>query len=129
MFKRCVTCHLERSVTEFNRRAASPDGLQARCRSCARTWYVDNRHVHQQNTAQRTREVRREYQRRLAAYFLDHPCVDCGETDVRCLEFDHEDPSLKVGNVARLLAYAVPWKRIEEEIAKCSVRCGRCQAG
>lgn len=33
--KRCSTCGKRRAVSQFHRRAASRDGLQARCKSCA----------------------------------------------------------------------------------------------
>ncbi|MCW2614628.1 MAG: hypothetical protein JWN08_1622 [Frankiales bacterium] len=126
MTKRCVTCHVTQPLSAFNRRASSADGLQARCRDCARAWYVANRVEHLQNTGRRSAEVRRRYQALIGSYLLEHPCVDCGETDVRCLEFDHEEPSLKSAAVHRLVASGVAWQRILDEIAKCSVRCSNC---
>jgi hypothetical protein len=74
----------------------------------------------------RNARVRAEHAERLAAYLLEHPCVDCGEDDLRVLEFDHEDPSGKSDDVTRLAACSLPWWRVEAEIAKCSVRCANC---
>lgn len=126
MLKRCVTCHVDQPSSEFNRRAAASDGLQARCRSCSRAWYVAHRVQHMANTSRRSNDVRKDYQARLAAYLMEHPCVDCGETDVRCLEFDHEDPAQKSGEVTRFVTSGVAWQRILDAIAKCSVRCANC---
>lgn len=52
--------------------------------------------------------------------------MDCGETDVPRLEFDHEDPLLKDAAVHRLVGSGVAWQRILDEIATCSVRCPNC---
>ena len=38
--KRCCTCHEPRPLTDFNVRRAAADGLQSRCRSCSREWYL-----------------------------------------------------------------------------------------
>jgi hypothetical protein len=124
--KRCSTCQLVRDVTNFNVRSAAADGLQSRCRECSRNWYVENKGEHIAKVRARTRRIRKDYQERLGAYLLDHPCVDCGETDVRVLDFDHEDPSLKLESVCKLVDWCFAWDRIEAEIAKCSVRCSNC---
>ena len=62
----------------------------------------------------------------LGLYLADHPCVDCGESDPRCLEFDHRDPGTKTANVATLVQRAGAWKVILAEIEKCDVRCANC---
>ena len=59
----------------------------------------------------------------LADYFRDHPCADCGESDIFVLEFDHlRDKSFNIGNRFRHLG----WDLILDEIAKCEVVCGNC---
>lgn len=62
--------------------------------------------------------------RRLRAYLLKHPCVDCGQTDVRVLEFDHVRG--KSESITNLLKNTAPWEMIEAEIVKCEVRCVNC---
>lgn len=59
-------------------------------------------------------------------YLLEHPCVDCGEKDIRVLEFDHRDPAEKTANISRLVSDGFGSARLEEEINKCDVRCGNC---
>lgn len=124
--KRCSTCHALRPLTHFNVRSSASDGLQARCRECSRAWYLANKQTHIANVRVRSKRIRKDYQERLGVYFSDHPCVDCGESDVRVLDFDHEDPTLKVEAVCRLVGWSFAWERIEAEIAKCSVRCANC---
>jgi hypothetical protein len=71
-------------------------------------------------------ETRLVYRARILAYLSENPCVDCGETDIRCLEFDHRGSDVKVGDVTRLVNNLVAWHRVEAEIAKCDVRCANC---
>jgi hypothetical protein len=66
-----------------------------------------------------------ENQRRLYAYLSEHPCVDCGNSDIRILEFDHVR-GRKRDDVAELLTNGATWTTILTEIAKCEVRCVNC---
>jgi hypothetical protein len=124
--KVCTTCHVLRPVADFNVRRSAPDGLQSRCRTCARAWYVVHRTQHAGKVQLRNKRVRAENQALLGKYLLEHPCVDCGEADVRVLDFDHEDPSQKTADVGRLATCRLPWARVAAEIEKCSVRCANC---
>ena len=63
---------------------------------------------------------------RVERYLLSHPCVDCGETDLRVLEFDHRPGEVKSADVGRLLVTGFSWTSIERELAKCDVRCSNC---
>lgn len=58
-------------------------------------------------------------------YKRNHPCVDCGEKDIRVLQFDHRDPSLKVAKVNDL-AKNKGIDSVIKEIEKCDVRCANC---
>jgi len=55
-------------------------------------------------------------------YLRAHPCVDCGESDIVVLQFDHRDPAEKEGAVLHMTSI----KRMESEVAKCDVRCAHC---
>lgn len=79
---------------------------------------------------ERNREANRRAKIRarhwLKEYLRTHPCVDCGEDDVRVLEFDHMNPEEKIANVGRLACNGARLERIEAEVAKCEVRCANC---
>jgi len=56
---------------------------------------------------------------------MEHPCIDCGESDIRVLEFDHVRGEKKA-NIGDMAGANIAWQRIEAELAKCVVRCANC---
>lgn len=74
-----------------------------------------------ERNARRTAENRR----RLADHLAAHPCVDCGEADLRVLDFDHRDPATKGAAISRLV-FRTCWANVLREIALCDVRCSNC---
>lgn len=124
--KRCCTCHVLRSLEEFHRRSTSPDGRQRRCMQCYADQYRDHRRALGAKVRARSVPLRLDKEARLAAYLRDHPCVDCGESDVRVLEFDHRDPQLKLACIARMFTGGWTWQAMLGEIEKCDVRCANC---
>jgi hypothetical protein len=58
-------------------------------------------------------------------YLRSHPCIDCGETDVRVLQFDH-CRGQKKAEVSRLIREGYSLEVIKAEMAKCDVVCANC---
>lgn len=58
-------------------------------------------------------------------YLRKHPCVDCGETDIVVLQFDHVR-GRKRGNVTSLARKGVDLDIVIKEIKKCEARCANC---
>ncbi len=130
--KTCSTCKRTLPVTDFIRRARSPDGLQSVCRACnaarARRYYTENLEKHRRAVAAQVAKTRASHLERIGKYLLRNPCVDCGEADIRVLDFDHRDGQGKAAEVMTLVRGAYSWERVAEEIAKCDVRCRNCHA-
>lgn len=102
--------------------------LQSWCRACfaqnnAR-YYRENHDAQKARLLWNSAERQSENQTRMISYLLEHPCVDCGETDIAVLEFDHLRDKAK--NVSALMKSTSSWSRIETEILKCVVRCANC---
>ena len=110
----------------FNVMRRGSDGRQPRCRDCAKAWYAANSAAHRANVRVRAIAWRAEMQRNLAAYLAEHHCVDCGESDIRVLDFDHNPGTDKKAEIAKLVNQGVGWARVQAEIAKCRVRCANC---
>jgi hypothetical protein len=58
-------------------------------------------------------------------YLATHPCVDCGESDIVVLEFDHVRGH-KGRAISVLVKHGVSGATLMAEIAKCDVRCANC---
>jgi hypothetical protein len=59
-------------------------------------------------------------------YLRTHPCIDCGESEIACLDFDHRDPKKKRYCIGAGVASGILPESIIEEIEKCDVRCSNC---
>lgn len=126
--KDCPGCGGRKPIGEFNWKCKRLGVRQTRCRGCTRAQVQDHyrrhRHTYIQKALHRNKRVLEEHQLRLLAYLSAHPCVDCGEGDPVCLEFDHVRGD-KIDEIGRMLGDR-PWRVIEAEIAKCDVRCANC---
>ena len=123
--KRCSTCRQDLPLDAFARQTASRDGRQPKCRACWRDWYLAHKDGHVAEVRRRNALRTQDNRARLVAYLEEHPCVDCGESDLRVLDFDHRDRTTKGGLVSTLV-FRASWARVEREIALCDVRCANC---
>jgi hypothetical protein len=113
-------------LTAFAKRTMARDGLQGRCRDCFRAWYLANPRPARVAIDKRRAVRRQEVLDSLWAYLSEHPCVDCGEDDIRVLDFDHLDASQKQRNVSEMTSGGWNWSTVLKEIEKCDVRCANC---
>jgi hypothetical protein len=122
-------CHEWKPEADFAFRSILTGVRQGHCRQChaayRRQHYLNNRAEYIAREAARIKSFRIENRQLLYDYLVAHPCVDCGETDVLVLEFDHRDPKTKSRDIG-FLAARKPWKFVLAEIQKCDVRCANC---
>lgn len=90
----------------------------------ARRHYLKNKERIKARARSFTVEVRKRNRKYINKYKSAHPCVDCGFSDIRALDFDHVNGEKDL-NLAQTHSY---WsvKRIQREIDKCEVRCSNC---
>ena len=63
----------------------------------------------------------------LTEYKTGKPCADCGQVfDPICMDFHHEDPSLKKDQVRMLLRDGYSMESVQAEIDKCVLICSNC---
>ena len=58
-------------------------------------------------------------------YLKTHPCIDCGNSDIRVLEFDHVRGD-KLGNISHAVHRVWKTEKLLNEISKCEIRCCNC---
>jgi hypothetical protein len=128
--QRCCRCQALKPLAEFNFKNRAQDRRHPFCRDCQHAWnrehYQHNRAAYLANAKRHNLEYRTANLRRVVEYLLQHPCVDCGETDVLVLHFDHRDPAAKLIAIGSLISRFSSWPQIAAEIEKCDVRCANC---
>jgi hypothetical protein len=124
----CTKCGEVKPLDAFPPVRRGEPKLQTWCRDCfaqyGREYYRTNRDVQKARLLRNAAATRAENRRRIIEYLSSHPCVDCGETDMVVLEFDHRGH--KVADISTYANSGRTWARIEREIAKCEVRCANC---
>jgi hypothetical protein len=125
--KVCTGCQVQKPLAEFAFKNEHTGRRAARCRSChssaRREHYERNRQKYIDKARAWRDACRKQNREQIVAYLAEHPCIDCGESDIVVLDFDHrEDKSFGITNLMQFAQRA----RIAAEIAKCDVRCANC---
>lgn len=127
---RCKTCRKAIELARYNNnpvvrkrirdRATRPDVVRAQ-QARNRERYRTDANYRQKvlDGTKRKAQINRDY---VHEYLKNHPCEDCGETDIVVLEFDHIDKELKTESIARMIRSA-SLERLKTEMAKCRVLC------
>lgn len=121
--RRCPECGLTYPVDHFASR-------NPRCRLCRSAYgkdhYRRNVDYYKAKARRRQKEVVNDNKEWLLKYLLEHPCIDCGETDPLVLEFDHRDASTKIAAVSALARSGYSLSAVQREVDQCDVRCANC---
>ena len=129
MKKRCPSCKLMLSTSEFNWKIKNKTKA-GYCKKCSRKYirnhYLNNREYYLNKAKKRNKVVRDMMQEYVASYLQKNPCIDCGETDLLVLEFDHRERSEKRYNISHIIKNNMTEKQLFNEIKKCEVRCSNC---
>src|SRR5947208_4790432 len=124
----CTKCGETKPLEAFPPVRRGEEKLQTWCRDCFAAANARNyRKNHEREKTRLLRQLaerRAEVRRQIVAYLRVHPCVDCGETDIVVLEFDHLAD--KVADVSAYAGGGRTWARVKAEIEKCEVRCANC---
>lgn len=126
--KKCLRCSRRLPLANFNWKVKNVRRATY-CKDCSREYirdhYKKNRKYYLKKARKRNLEVRQKAYEYLGPYLMSHPCVDCAETDILVLEFDHKDRTSKNEDVSRIMRSG-PLKQLIQEISKCDVRCANC---
>lgn len=130
MKKICPSCGEGRDAElDFSWKYKDRGIRNTRCRFCqsqiSKQHYENNKQSYVDRARARDPLVTEDNRRKLAEHLSSHPCVDCGETDIRVLDFDHVRGK-KSGEISRMMTIGCSWSTIKAEIAKCEVRCANC---
>ena len=115
--KMCLVCYREHQ--KLNKKN-TVSGSQFKY-SDGKTHYQKNKQYYIQRTGER-KKMLIEF---VENYKKSHPCVDCGNSDIRVLEFDHVKNDKEI-DISKATRKGWSKERIQLEIEKCEVRCANC---
>ena len=102
-----------------------PYSTSEKQRKYHRAWYQKNKDKRKKQIYKANRQRIADNKNLVIDYLKVHPCVDCSESNIIVLEFDHTEDN-KTMNVCTMVASSYSWKTIEKEIEKCDVVCANC---
>ncbi len=88
-------------------------------------WYEKNKEAHKRRVGINREKAKIKIRNKIVYFLKSHPCVDCGESNIVVLDFDHIKEN-KENGIAVMVARGVSWERIKREIKKCEIRCANC---
>jgi hypothetical protein len=128
MKKYCSGCDQSLDIDQFNWKSIAKNVRYHQCKTCwnavNRERYAKNKQYYIEKANVRGQENRKQNRKKVVEYLESHPCVDCPESDIVILTFDHVRGK-KIGNISDMLR-DYSWSSIQKEIDKCEVRCWNC---
>lgn len=92
---------------------------------CAKKHYLNNKDKLIKRAAKFKKEAVFRNKQYMSNFLLKNPCIDCGESDLRCLDFDHVFGE-KIECISQMALNAVSIQTLQLEMNKCEVRCANC---
>jgi hypothetical protein len=125
--KICGICKEDLDIEQFSFKNKLTKKRQAECKECykkyQKQWYKKNATEHKKNTGRNRNIYVKRNQEFIVKYLSEHPCIDCGETRIPVLEFDHVSGE-KEENISYMRQHSM--EHLIDEIAKCEIRCSNC---
>ena len=123
--RECSKCGRTLQDDSFCFKNKKKNKRQSACNECNRQYTRKHYRRNVQYYVEKKNRKAKETKQKIVDYLLGKACFDCGETDIRVLQFDHRDPLLKEFSIADTTK-GCSWNRIIAEIEKCDIRCANC---
>jgi hypothetical protein len=127
--KTCIKCGLEKEDVEFFFKNKKKQIRSSTCNVCsmmyAKQHYKENKARYVERAKEFNKRQAIENRQKVFDFLKSKKCQDCGNDDVRVLEFDHKEGLDKFDNVSNMI-HRHGWKTILKEIGKCEIRCANC---
>ena len=125
----CSACKIEKDLEDFAWKNKDLGTKNTTCKPCQSVYARFHYKSNSQRYKDRAKQNRPVYVNRNKNYIIDflseNPCVDCGETDIEVLQFDHIEMIGEKGKrVPSFIGYSL--ETLKAQIDLCEVRCGNC---
>lgn len=127
--KICTRCRKTKDLAEFGWKNKTQGRRHTYCKACVRELshdtYQRKREYYLLKAARQRKTHIKQIKQLVYDYLKAHPCVDCGESNPVCLEFDHVRGN-KHKAISTMITSAASIAALMAEIGKCEVRCANC---
>lgn len=132
--KVCSKCAASKPLSDYFLKDSKKGKLHAQCKACykdlRRGFYAEHyakySDLYRKRAQLRREKLRQEYREKMLQYLQKSKCEICDENDIRVLEFDHIDPSIKSFSISQSVKLGRSWDAVMQEIKKCRVLCANC---
>ena len=116
----CSTCQIEKDLSSFSKKGT---GFQYTCKICHSLYRKEHYDRNRSKYIERASKNRQKYREEFYDWLSKKQCMDCGNSDIRVLQFDHLGDkefviSSKIGRCTL--------SSIMKEIEKCDIVCANC---
>lgn len=126
--KICTKCNNPKPLAEYSLRNKVTGRRHAFCKDCHTAYRHSHYILHKSKYLLKAKKWNKKQTSALRtflfSYLKEHPCVDCGEDDLRVLDFDHVGK--KFMGIAQMVRNCYSLAAILREIRCCKVRCANC---
>jgi hypothetical protein len=121
--KTCNKCKIEKSLDNFPPRKSSVGPYCLDCKKeYDREYYNKTSDKRKSYKKKNNKVIRKRNLEYIRNFLKDKSCIDCDESDIIVLEFDHREN--KEYNISEMAYYSL--EKIKKEIEKCDIRCANC---
>ena len=124
----CTKCKQDKVIDCFSMKNTLLNLRNKICKEChkeySRNHYLLNKQYYYEKAKEREKKIIKDNKEFIIGYLKKHPCIDCGNSDIRVLRFDHRDPLQKEHNISQI--YFMKQEILIKEISKCEIRCANC---
>ena len=127
----CTKCGCEKEESDFSWKNKSTSLRSPQCKKChsdySKNHYDENLDYYKAKAAVSNPAKVARNKAYIFEYLTKNSCVDCGESDLEVLQFDHKVMVMSgSGGVRVSCLMSSSLARLQEEVAKCDVRCANC---
>lgn len=128
--KYCSKCGTTKPYDQYHFKDRANGIYQSQCVECRKEYlaqhYQNNKDMYKKHANSNRSQYRERNRQHILEHLRTHPCVDCGETDIEVLQFDHVE---MIGSKSRRIGKYIGGSSLStliKEIAKCEIRCANC---
>lgn len=128
--KKCIKCKVNKPESKSFFYLKKNLKLENTCIEChkkkAKKQYYSNKEKAKKYSLDRRIKRRIILQSFVFEYLKTRCCIDCGNTNILTLDFDHINPNEKEHSISWMILHGFSLEDLKIEIDKCEIRCANC---